>query len=121
MQIENNANLCVTIEGEVTNLDAHRSVRRNIDPESMIDIVKTADKASAFIGEIITYTVKIEVEDIGVTVLETVFSDTLNDYLELVDGSVKVDGVSVESDLSNIPISLSANQVVEIEYQCKML
>ncbi len=121
MQVENNANLSITIEGETTILEATRSVERVINPEYMVDIVKTADKGTAFVGEIITYTVTIDVDDIGDTTLDGIFSDILDDYLELVMGSVTVDGVPVASDLSSIPLSLTSNQTIEIEYKCKML
>ncbi len=77
--------------------------------------LKTADRAYGDIGTITNYTIHIEIGDICPNDLD--LSDVMDDGLEFVDGTLKLNGVSKTGTVDDLEINYQPNTTYDVTYQ----
>ncbi len=112
---------------DVNGFDFSKNAQENIlvsdiDILDLITITKVCDRDDKkyITGDIVTYTVTIELGEVGV-LQNQYFEDIIPDELEFIEGSLKGDGNQLSGDPSNIPLSWEQNSTHTIEYQCTIL
>lgn len=90
--------------------------------EPSVEIKKSGYPSTVKKGDVVTYRVDINIGDGDAFDCTQVLSDTHDSLLELVSGTLKLDGVVLEvQDLSSIEVDFEPNSYHYLEYQmlCK--